>query len=114
MARSFSAAPGRTRTGPSVDLRRPTSGSNRQFSTLHCQPPCLAHLLPGGALHLTRAGLPPAAHEWCGRESIDDEIAALLPPRELTLTHDDLLFIDKAFAYGTIPGIKWMRPGQSE
>ena len=50
--------------------------------------------------------------EWFGRESVDDEIVALLPPRSLTLTDNDLHFIDQAFACGEVPGIRWVRPGE--
>ena len=44
--------------------------------------------------------------EWFGVESVGEDILALLPPREVTLTHDDVVFIDKAFAHGTVPGIR--------
>lgn len=64
----------------------------------------------GALRRITRKPFTFAPHEWFGRETVSDEIVALLPPRSLTLTAADTRFIDQAFAHGAVPGIRWMRP----
>ena len=65
----------------------------------------------GALRRITPKPLAFAAHEWFGRESVGDDIVSLVPPRSLTLTENELHFIDQAFAYPTVPGIRWLRPG---
>ena len=65
----------------------------------------------GALRRITRKPLMFASHEWFGRETVGDEIVALLPPRSLTLTETDMRFIDQAFTDGAVPGIRWLRPG---
>ena len=65
----------------------------------------------GALRRITRKPLAFAVHEWFGREGVGDEIVSLLPPLALSLTESDVRFIDDAFAHGTVPGIRWVRPG---
>lgn len=66
----------------------------------------------GALRRITRKPLAFADHEWFGRENVGDELVSLLPPRSLSLTETDMRFIDQAFGYGTVPGIRWLRPGE--
>ena len=66
----------------------------------------------GALRRITRNPIAFGEIEWFGRENVGDEIVALLPPRTLVLTEHDVLFIDKAFAHGDVPGIRWVRPGE--
>jgi hypothetical protein len=52
--------------------------------------------------------------EWLGRESIGAEVIGLLPPRNLTVTQEDLDFMRQAFEEGQYPGITWRRRGDDD
>jgi hypothetical protein len=47
--------------------------------------------------------------EWFGRENVGDEVIDLLPPRQLTITLEQLEFMRQAFEEGNVPGITWHR-----
>ena len=67
----------------------------------------------GALRRITREPISFGEIEWFGRENVDDEILALLPPCSLMLTENDLHFIDQAFAEGAVSGIRWVRPGST-
>jgi hypothetical protein len=54
------------------------------------------------------------APEWFGREKIGEEIASLLPPRELAITAEESAFMRWAFEEGQCPGITWRRRGDED
>ena len=64
----------------------------------------------GALRRITREPISFGEIEWFGRDNVDDEVLALLPPRSLMLTENDLQFIDQAFAEGAVSGIRWLRP----
>ena len=66
----------------------------------------------GALQRITRTPLSFAEPEWFGKESIGDELLGMLPPKMMTVTQGDLAFIDKAFAHESVPGIRWVRPGE--
>jgi hypothetical protein len=47
--------------------------------------------------------------EWLPAELIDDSIAALLPPKIVAVSKDDLAFMKEVDETGSIEGIKWQR-----
>ena len=67
----------------------------------------------GALRRIIRSPIGFAEPEWFGRETVSDEILSLLPSRSLALSENDMRFIDQAFVLGAIPGIHWMRPGES-
>lgn len=44
---------------------------------------------------------------WIPAEQIDDTIIALLPPKALAVTRDELTFMQRAFEDDGVPGITW-------
>ena len=49
---------------------------------------------------------------WFDRENVGDEVVALLPPKELVVTQEELAFMRQAFQEGSAPGITWRRHGE--
>jgi hypothetical protein len=49
------------------------------------------------------------APEWFGRENVSDEVLALLPPRQLTITLEELELMRQALETENVAGITWLR-----
>jgi hypothetical protein len=64
----------------------------------------------GALQRIKRSPLTFSEPEWFGREHVGKEMIDLLPPPTLTVTHDELAFMGRAFEVGTIPGITWVKP----
>jgi hypothetical protein len=61
---------------------------------------------------LQRIQRPPARFddpEWFGGENVGQDVIALLPPRQLTITLEELEFMRQGFEEGNVPGISWHR-----
>ena len=54
------------------------------------------------------------APEWFGRDNVGEDVIALLPPRQLTITLEQLEFMRQAFQEGNVPGITWHRRDQEK
>lgn len=66
----------------------------------------------GAIQRITRQPLSFAAPEWFGREAVDDALIQLLPPKRLDVSQRDLEFMEQAFEQESVPGIRWVRPGE--
>jgi hypothetical protein len=54
------------------------------------------------------------APEWFGRDNVSDEVLALLPPRHLTVTLEELDLMRQAFETQNVAGITWLRNGEED